>query len=121
MIIDFLSYALMGLGIVFWFWGTSHLVGDRSVLFKLHSLSVADTLGSIAIILGLMVKIPSKLPLLILALLSLALWNTMLGYVIAYCATDGGDIDIASMQEDFNLDINSDPINQRSIGEGNYE
>ncbi len=116
MIIDFLSYALIGVGIVFWFWGTSHLVSDRSVLFKLHSLSVADTLGSIAIILGLMVKIPSKLPLLILALLSLALWNTMLGYVIAYCASDVGDIDLTSIQEELNQDIN-----QSNIGEGNYE
>lgn len=115
MIIDFLSYALMGVGIVFWFWGTFHLVSDRSVLFKLHGLSVADTLGSIAIILGLMLKIPSRLPLLILALLSLAMWNTMLGYVLAYCADDGGDIDLTNIEEDINPDI----INHRNISEGN--
>lgn len=43
---DILSYGLMAIGILFWFWGTSHLVSDKSVLFKLHGLSVADTLGS---------------------------------------------------------------------------
>lgn len=87
MIINILSYACIGLGLVFWFWGTPHLLRKRSVLFKLHSLSVADTLGSMSIIFGLLLKIPSEWPLLILAILSLMLWNTMLGYVLAYCST----------------------------------
>ena len=85
--IDILSYFFIGVGIVFWFWGTLPLLGKRSVLFKLHSLSVSDTLGSMAIVFGLLVKLPSEWQLLILAILSLALWNTMLGYVLAYCAT----------------------------------
>lgn len=88
--VDILSYACMGLGIVFWFWGTSYLLGRRSVLYKLHSLSVADTLGSIAIIVGLLLKRPSEWSLLLLAIISLAIWNTMLGYVLAYCSIDGG-------------------------------
>lgn len=87
--VDILSYACMGVGIVFWFWGTSYLLGRRSVLYKLHSLSVADTLGSIAIIVGLLLKRPSEWSLLILAIVSLAIWNTMLGYVLAYCSTSG--------------------------------
>jgi multicomponent Na+:H+ antiporter subunit G len=89
--IDGLSYLCMGIGIVFWFWGTFPLVGDRSVLFKLHSLSVADTLGSMSIVFGLLLKIPSEWPLLILAIISLAIWNTVLGYVLAYCSSSGGD------------------------------
>ena len=89
--INFLSYCLIGLGIVFWFWGTFPLLGNRSVLFKLHSLSVADTLGSMSIIVGLLLKIPREWPLLVLALLSLAIWNTVLGYVLAYCSSEGGD------------------------------
>ncbi|MDM3845573.1 MAG: monovalent cation/H(+) antiporter subunit G [Aphanizomenon gracile PMC644.10] len=86
--INFLSYTCIGIGIVFWFWGTSHLVSNRSVLFKLHGLSVADTLGSMMIIIGLLLKIPSEWPLLILGIISLAIWNTMLGYVLAYCSTE---------------------------------
>ncbi|AFZ58413.1 monovalent cation/H(+) antiporter subunit G [Anabaena cylindrica FACHB-243] len=85
--ITIISYTLIGIGLFFWFWGTSHLVSNRSVLFKLHGLSVADTLGSMLIIIGLLMKIPSEWPLLILGLISLAIWNTMLGYVIAYCST----------------------------------
>lgn len=85
--INVISYALILVGIVFWFWGTIPLLGKRSVLFKLHTLSVADTLGSMLIIVGLLLKLPSEWPLLILALISLALWNTMLGYVLAYCSS----------------------------------
>jgi multicomponent Na+:H+ antiporter subunit G len=84
--VEFLSYFCMIVGLVFWFWGTWPLLGPRSVLFKLHTLSVADILGSIAIVFGLLLKIPKELPLLLLALLSLAIWNTILGYVLAYCA-----------------------------------
>ncbi|MGC9527682.1 MAG: monovalent cation/H(+) antiporter subunit G [Limnospira sp.] len=85
--IDAIGYFCIGLGIAFWFWGTIPLVGDRSVLFKLHSLSVADTLGSMSIVVGLLLKIPSEWPLLLLAIISLAIWNTVLGYVLAYCSS----------------------------------
>lgn len=85
--IDILSYSLIVIGIIFWFWGTFPLLGNRSVLFKLHSLSVADTLGSMTIVVGLLLKIPKEWPLLILAIVTLAIWNTVLGYVLAYCSS----------------------------------
>lgn len=86
--LNLISYGLIALGVFFWFWGTFPLIGDRSVLFKLHSLSVADTLGSMAMVVGLLLKIPKEWPLLLLALISLAIWNTVLGYVLAYCSSD---------------------------------
>ncbi|MDJ1183270.1 monovalent cation/H(+) antiporter subunit G [Roseofilum casamattae] len=89
--IDLLSYSCIGLGIVLWFWGTFPLLGNRSVLFKLHSLSVSDTLGSMSIVIGLLLKIPREWPLLILGLISLAIWNTVLGYVLAYCSRGEND------------------------------
>jgi multicomponent Na+:H+ antiporter subunit G len=85
--INLVSNFCIGIGLVFWFWGTSSLLGKRSVLFKLHNLSVSDTLGSIAIMFGLLLLRPREWPLLLLAILSLALWNTMLGYVLAYCSS----------------------------------
>ncbi|HEY9762539.1 MAG TPA: monovalent cation/H(+) antiporter subunit G [Trichocoleus sp.] len=91
--INLLSYSCISIGIFFWFWGTLPLLGRSSVLFKLHGLSVADTLGSIAIIVGLLLKIPREWPLLVLAILSLAIWNTMLGYVLAYCSSSEGSHD----------------------------
>lgn len=91
--IDAISYICIAVGIVFWFWGTWPLVGHRSVLFKLHSLSVADTLGSMLIVVGLLLKIPREWPLLILAIISLAIWNTVLGYVLAYCSSSGDSYD----------------------------
>ena len=86
--IDILSYSLIVVGVIFWFWGTLPLIGNKSVLFKLHSLSVSDTLGSMTIIVGLLLKIPSEWSLLLLAIITLAIWNTVLGYVIAYCSSD---------------------------------
>ena len=88
-IIGGISYGCIAIGIIFWFWGTLPLLGRRSVLYKLHTLSVSDTLGSMAIIVGLLLKIPREWPLLVLALISLAIWNTVLGYVLAYCSTGG--------------------------------
>ncbi len=58
--INFLSYFCMGVGLLFWFWGTAYLPSRRSVLFKLHMLSISDTLGSIAIVVGLLLKIPGE-------------------------------------------------------------
>ena len=89
--INALSYTFICIGILFWFWGTFPLVGHRSVLFKLHTLSVADTLGSMLIIVGLLLKIPSEWPLLILGIITLAIWNTVLGYVLAYSSSTGGN------------------------------
>ncbi|AFY78271.1 MAG: monovalent cation/H(+) antiporter subunit G [Hydrococcus sp. C42_A2020_068] len=91
--IDLLGYICIGIGVIFWFWGTFPLIGNKSVLFKLHSLSVADTLGSMSIVIGLLLKIPREWPLLILAIITLAIWNTVLGYVLAYCSSSGGDND----------------------------
>ena len=91
--INFLSYACIVVGLVFWYWGTWPLLGRRSVLYKLHGLSVADTLGSMAIVVGLLLRIPQEWPLLVLALISLAIWNTVLGYVLAYCSTEDRSYD----------------------------
>ena len=89
--IDLFSNLCLILGLFFWFWGTSHLLRNRSVLFKLHSLSISDTLGSMIIVMGLLLKIPREWPLLILGIISLAIWNTVLGYVLAYCSSSGVD------------------------------
>lgn len=86
-----LSYIAIGIGLFFWFYGTFPLLSKRSVLFKLHSLSISDTLGSMSIIVGLLLRQTPEWPLMILALISLAIWNTVLGYVLAYCSSDGGD------------------------------
>lgn len=85
---DLLSYILIVVGIFFWFWGTFPLIGKRSVLYKLHYLSVADTLGSMLIVVGLLVKNPQEWSLMLLAIMTLAVWNTVLGYVLAYCSDD---------------------------------
>lgn len=86
--VEIFSYGLMIIGAAFWFWGTVPLLSDKSILYKLHTLSISDTLGSMAIIFGLLLKIPREWSLLLLAVIALLIWNTILTYVIAYCSND---------------------------------
>ena len=85
-ILDALSGLLLMLGLLFWFAGSLPLLGRGSFLTKLHYLGVADTLGSALMLLGLLLSFNSRWPLLLLALLSLVVWNTIFGYVLAACS-----------------------------------
>ncbi|QVL54091.1 MAG: monovalent cation/H(+) antiporter subunit G [Cyanobium sp. M30B3] len=81
-----LSALLLGLGLILWFAGSWPLLGRSSYLTKLHYLGVADTLGSALMLLGLLLRFNREWPLLLLALLSLVVWNTIFGYVLAACS-----------------------------------
>ncbi|SBO42136.1 monovalent cation/H(+) antiporter subunit G [Cyanobium sp. NIES-981] len=81
-----LSTLLLLAGLVFWFGGTWPLLGRGSFLRKLHYLSIADTLGSALMLVGLLLRLRPEWPLLLLALLSLVVWNTIFGYVLASCS-----------------------------------
>jgi multicomponent Na+:H+ antiporter subunit G len=87
-VIELTSSFYLAVGVLFWFLGTRTLLKVRPVLVHLHYLSIADTLGSLSIVFGLLFLRPKEWPLLVLAMISLALWNTLLGYVIAYGMTD---------------------------------
>jgi len=86
-VIELASSFYLAVGVLFWFLGTRTLLKVRPVLVHLHYLSIADTLGSLSIVFGLLFLRPKEWPLLVLAMISLALWNTLLGYVIAYGAS----------------------------------
>lgn len=77
------SMILLSLGVVFWLWGTLWLPTRKSLLWKLHALGVADTLGSALIVTGLLVRSPDNWPALTLALISILFWGTMLCFVLA--------------------------------------
>ena len=89
MIVSYLSLSCIAIGLVFWLYGTVPMLGGRSILYKLHFLSISDTLGSMLVVVGLLLRIPREWPLLLLALISLSIWNTVLGYVLAYCSSGG--------------------------------
>ncbi|WP_411875673.1 monovalent cation/H(+) antiporter subunit G [Vulcanococcus limneticus] len=80
------STVVMALGVAFWLWGSWPLLGRASVLRQLHGLSVADGLGSALIVVGLLLRRPPEWPLLVLALGSLLVWNTLLSAVLASSA-----------------------------------
>ena len=80
---SFVSYAFLLVGIFFWTWGTFPILNrEHSIFYKLHTLTVSDSVGSLLIILSLLIRFPQYWPLLFVASLSLSLWNTISSYIL---------------------------------------
>ena len=78
-----LSNLLLFMGLVFWLWGTLPIVNRKhSIFYKLHTLTVADSVGSILILIALVLRSPQYWPLFLVTAISLSLWNTILSYIL---------------------------------------
>ena len=82
-----LAWGLIGVGILLWFWGTLPLLLRRSIFFDC-ALTVADTIGSLLIVSGLLLLRSREWPLLLLSLISLVLWNSTFSIVLSRLAAD---------------------------------
>ena len=79
-----LSYLLIIIGLALWLWGTIPILNMKfSIFYKLHTLTVSDTVGSILIIIGLLMRDISHWAILTIATISLILWNTFFSYLLA--------------------------------------
>ena len=79
----FISYLLVFLGVFFWLWGTIPILNKKnSLLYKLHTLTVADTVGSGLILISLIIRNPNYWPILLISIVTLTLWNTIFGYLL---------------------------------------
>ena len=77
------SYSILFIGLFFWTWGTFPILNrEHSIFYKLHTLTVSDNVGSLLIILSLLIRVPQYWPLLFVAAVSLALWNTISSYIL---------------------------------------
>ena len=84
-----LSNFLIIIGLLFWLWGTLPIVNKQhSLLYKLHTLTVSDSVGSLILILGLLLRAPTYWPLLLITAISMSIWNTIFSYIIANIAGD---------------------------------
>ena len=78
------SYSIILMGLFFWYWGTIPLLKKKKTLFfKLHTLTVADTVGSSLILLGLILRDSNHWPIITISIITLTLWNTIFGYLLA--------------------------------------
>jgi len=78
------SHLLISIGLILWFWGTTPLLNkSHKLLYKLHMLTVSDTVGSVLIISGLLVFAPNQWPILSVVTISFVLWNTIFSYLFA--------------------------------------
>ena len=81
--ISIVSIAILLIGLLFWLWGTLPIVNrQHSIFYKLHTLTVADSVGSILIIFALFLRSPQYWPLFLVTAVSLSLWNTVLSYIL---------------------------------------
>ena len=96
-----LAWILIGLGILLWFWGTIPLLLRSSIFFRLHALTVSDTVGSLLIVIGLLLLRSREWPLLLLSLVSLVLWNSTFSIVLSRIAADDAtDAHTGALQEE---------------------
>ena len=79
-----LSNSLIIIGLSLWFWGTVPTLNKKySLYYKLHTLTVSDTVGSMLIIIGLLIRDVSHWAVLLIASISLILWNTFFSYLLS--------------------------------------
>lgn len=81
--IQIVHYIVIFTGLLFWLWGTLPIVNrNHSIFYKLHTLTVSDSVGSLLILLALFLKSPQYWPLFLVTAISLSLWNTVFSYIL---------------------------------------
>ena len=81
--LNLLSFAVLFVGLIFWLWGTLPIVNREHLIFyKLHTLTVSDSVGSLLILLALLIRAPQYWPIFVVTAISLSLWNTVFSYII---------------------------------------
>jgi multicomponent Na+:H+ antiporter subunit G len=81
--LNLLSFAILFVGLIFWLWGTLPIVNrEHSIFYKLHTLTVSDSVGSLLILLALFIRAPQYWPIFVVTAISLSLWNTVFSYII---------------------------------------
>ena len=78
-----IATALVSIGVFLWFWGALHLTGRKSYLWKIHALGIADTVGTLFILTGLLLRSLENWPHVLLAMGSVVFWGTALSFVLA--------------------------------------
>lgn len=77
------SQFLLFIGLLFWLWGTLPILNrNHSIFYKLHTLTVADSVGSLLILTALLIRSPQYWPLFLVTAISLSLWNTVFSYIL---------------------------------------
>jgi len=78
-----MSTMLIVAGTALWVLGTWRLIRVKSFMVKLHFLGISDTLGSILIMLGCLLKSPSAFMYIGVGMGALVVWGTFLPHVMA--------------------------------------
>ena len=86
-LLPIIEMSLMIRGLIFWMWGTLPILNKKhSLFYKLHTLTVSDTVGSLCMLLAMVIHAPQNWVLILTAAISLSLWNTFFSYVLGGAA-----------------------------------
>ena len=89
-----ISIGLAGIGVFLWIWGGIYLTGKKSYLHKIHALGIADTIGTLFILVGALVHSTEYWPHVLLAMAAVTFWGTAFSFVMARLgkgSTDRGE------------------------------
>lgn len=83
-----LCIAFVSIGVLLWLWGSLRLAGKRSYLWKIHALGIADTIGTLFILTGALLRSFENWPHVLLAMGAVAFWGTAFSIVLARLGRD---------------------------------
>jgi len=82
---------LMGIGIIFLFVGTLGLFTMEDFYSKVQAIGVADTVGTISVVISLMLKYPEHMARLLILSIIILILNPAISSIIAYHAAKSGE------------------------------
>ena len=78
-----LSIILISVGVFLWLWGAFQLARKRKILWKIHALGAADTIGTLLILTGALIQSRENWPHMLLAGGAVIFWGTTFSFTLA--------------------------------------
>lgn len=77
------STVLIVIGLVLWLWGSVQLTGKRRFLWKIRALGAADTIGTLFILVGALIRSLENWSHVLLAMGAIIFWGTAFSFTLA--------------------------------------
>jgi len=78
-----IANTLIATGVFLWYWGALQLFHKNRYLWKIHALGIADTVGTLFILSGALLRHGGQWNHILLAMGSVIFWGAALAFVLA--------------------------------------
>lgn len=89
-----LAILFISTGVLLWLWGAGQLMTKRKLLWKIHALGAADTIGTLFILFGALIQSLENWPHILLAAGAVVFWGTTFSFTLARQSGDPGKEDV---------------------------